>query len=131
MRVSDTERQRAIDELGRHLAAGRLDAYEYSARVEAAAQAAELVDLDRLLVDLPMLRIADPAETRRRAQGAGRGSGPGRRPRWQARLIVLVTVAFMAAGIVLAVIAQWVGLAVLFGAWMVGALQGWLLSTRR
>ncbi len=127
MRVSDTERQRAIDELGRHLAAGRLDADEYMARVEAAALAVELDDLDRLLVDLPMLRIADPGTRRRVAPG----TRPGGRPRWRARLIVLATVVVLAAGIVLAVVAQWLALLALLGAWMIGAVQGRLLSTRR
>jgi hypothetical protein len=127
MRVSDTERQRAIDELGRHLAAGRLDADEYTARVEAAAVAVDLGDLDRLLGDLPMLRIADPGRARR-VTPTGR---PGTRPRWRARLIVLATVVVLAVGIVLAVVAQWLALVALVGAWMIGAVQGRLFSTRR
>lgn len=127
MRVSDTERQRAIDELGRHLAAGRLDADEYTARVEAAALTVELDELDRLLVDLPMLRIADPGARPRVAPGAR----PGARPRWRARLIVLATVVVLAAGLVLAVVAQWLALLALLGAWMIGAVQGRLFSTRR
>lgn len=127
MRVSDTERQRAIDELGRHLAAGRLDADEYTARVEAAAVAVDLSDLDRVLGDLPMLRIADPGARRRGAADAR----PGDRPRWRARLIVLATVVVLAAGIVLAVVAQWLALVALFGAWIIGAVQGRLFSVRR
>ncbi|MDQ6837655.1 MAG: DUF1707 domain-containing protein [Actinomycetota bacterium] len=126
MRVSDTERQRAIDELGRHLAAGRLDADEYTERVGAAALAVDLGDLDRLLSDLPMLRIAEPGAGRRRTSA----STPGR-PRWQARVIVLATVVVLAVGIVLAVIAQWLALGALLVAWMVGAVQGRLFSTRR
>ncbi|MGI8750805.1 MAG: DUF1707 SHOCT-like domain-containing protein [Acidimicrobiales bacterium] len=127
MRVSDTERQRAIDELGRHLAAGRLDADEYTARVTAAALAVDLGDLDRVFGDLPMLRIADPGARR----GAAPAVRPGARPRWRARLIVFATVVVLAAGIVLAVVAQWLALGALLGAWMIGAVQGRLFSTRR
>jgi hypothetical protein len=127
MRVSDTERQRAIDELGRHLAAGRLDADEYTARVAAAAVAVDLADLDRLLGDLPMVRIADPFG-RPRLPSTSR---PGARPRWRARLIVLATVVVLAAGIVLAVVAQWLALLALLGAWVIGAVQGRLFSPRR
>ncbi|MDQ6783553.1 MAG: DUF1707 domain-containing protein [Actinomycetota bacterium] len=128
MRVSDAQRQRAIDELGRHLAAGRLDADEYTGRVEAAALSVELDELDRLLADLPMLRIAEPGAARRRLPPDGVA---GARPLWRARLIVLASVVVLAAGIVLAVVAQWLALVALLGAWMIGAVQGRLFSARR
>lgn len=129
MRASDTDRQRAIDELGRHLAAGRLHADEYAGRVEAAAQAAEIADLDLLLADLPMLRIASPASNRRPSPGGDRAGGG--RPRWRSRVIVLATMVVLAAGIVLALVAQWLAVVALVGAWLVGAVQGRLFSTKR
>lgn len=72
MRVSDTERQRTVDELRRHCAAGRIDMDEYGRRIEKAMAAERLEELDAVLSDLPILRIADPT-----APGESAGRGPG------------------------------------------------------
>jgi hypothetical protein len=126
MRVSDSERQRTIDELGRHLAAGRLDAHDYAQRVEAAAVAVDLAELDALLTDLPMLRIAAP-DGARRARPPRVVGGMGR---WRAWVVVLVAVVVLAGVVSLAVAAQWVALAVLVGAWALGVLHGRLVGRR-
>lgn len=126
MRVSDSERQRTIDELGRHLAAGRLDAHDYARRVEGAAVAVDLAELDALLADLPMLRIAAP-------DGARRSRPPREAPTmapWRAWAVVVVAVVVLAAAVVLAVVAQWVALVVLFGAWVLGVVHARLLGRR-
>lgn len=131
MRVSDHERQRTIDELGRHMAAGRIDADEYTRRVTAAAVATDLAQLDQLLADLPMLRIADPSGSRRPAGGPDVAPGIAVRPRWRARLIVAASVVVLVGAIVLVVLAHWLAVLVLVGAWAIGVVQGRLSSTRR
>lgn len=126
MRVSDSERQRTIDELGRHLAAGRLDAHEYARRVEAAAVAVDLAELDALLADLPMVRIAAP-------DGARRSRPPretGDLARWRAWALVVVTLVVLVAAVGLAVAAQWMALVVLVGAWLLGAVHARLVGRR-
>lgn len=130
MRVSDTERQRTIDELGRHMAAGRLDADEYTRRVTTAAVAVDLAELDQLLADLPMLRIADPGGSRRRGS-AGASPGVAVRARWQAQVIVVASLVVLVAAIALVVLAHWLAVLVLVGAWAIGVVQGWLSSRRR
>ncbi len=130
MRISDHQRQRAIDELGRHLSAGRLDPDEYTARVEKVALAVDLAELDGLLADLPMLRIADPEGSRRPRLPSG-ADPAARQPMARARLIVVAAVVVLIAGIALAVAAQWLAVAVLVGAWALGVAQGRLFSNRR
>jgi hypothetical protein len=87
MRVSDSERQRVIDELRRHCGAGRIDVDEYALRIEKALGAATLQDLDQLLGDLPIIRIADPEGASRRLGRASTLTG-GRAVRNGARASV-------------------------------------------
>jgi hypothetical protein len=144
MRVSDTERQRAIDELRRHCAAGRLDVDEYAGRVEQVLAAGTLEQLDRVLADLPMMRIADPEGS----QGNGRHSfgrssaddtaEPGATPgttslagRMGASLLVILSVVIVAGAVLLAVLASWAWVAVLLAGWAIGLLQARLARRRR
>lgn len=53
MRASDADRQRVIDSLQRHTAAGRLTLDEFSERVGAVVAARTLQDLAATTVDLP------------------------------------------------------------------------------
>jgi hypothetical protein len=53
LRVGDTERSAALEALGEHLAAGRLDVDEFGDRSEAAAVAVRRSDLETLFTDLP------------------------------------------------------------------------------
>jgi hypothetical protein len=114
MRVSDADRNRTLEELARHCRDGRIDVDEYGDRVERALLAGELTELDAVLADLPMMRIADP-----------RSSSGGRSGRlWRARLVVVLAFVFLAGAVALAVAAQWVLTAVLVVGWLLGVLQG-------
>jgi hypothetical protein len=53
MRVSDAERQAAVDRLRGAMGEGRLDLLEYDNRLALAYQAVTYADLDRLFTDLP------------------------------------------------------------------------------
>jgi len=53
MRASDRDRDRAAAVLSEHHAAGRLDAAEFSDRLERAYQAKTIGDLEELTADLP------------------------------------------------------------------------------
>ncbi len=63
LRVSDEQRDKAVEQLREHYTAGRLTEEELSERVQAAYQARTGADLEALLVDLPRLP-ASPAELR-------------------------------------------------------------------
>ena len=56
IRASDDDRQRAVDLLGEHHVAGRLDQDEFTERMEAAYAAKTLGDLARLMRDLPPVK---------------------------------------------------------------------------
>jgi hypothetical protein len=114
MRVSDADRNRTLEELARHCRDGRLSVDEYADRVERALGAADLVGLDAVLADLPMMRIADP----RPASGARPAHG------WRVRLVIVLTFVLLAAAVALAVAAQWVLTVVLVVGWVLGVLQG-------
>jgi TM2 domain-containing membrane protein YozV len=53
IRVGTTEREAAIQALGKHLETGHLEVDEYTQRVERASVARTAVELDALFVDLP------------------------------------------------------------------------------
>jgi hypothetical protein len=55
MRASDRDRDRTADLLREHHAAGRLDADEFTERLEAAYRARTIGDLDELTADLPSI----------------------------------------------------------------------------
>lgn len=127
MRASDSERQRTIDELRRHCAAGRLDVDEYASRIEKAMAATTLEELDHLRSDLPMMRIADPAGSPRfRAQTlpamVGASGSAGRR--LSAVAVAALSVAVVLAVVVLSLVAEWAWAAVLLIGWMIGLIQG-------
>jgi Domain of unknown function (DUF1707) len=152
MRVSDIERQRTIDELRRHCAAGRLDVDEYAVRIEKAMLATTLEELDILTTDLPFLRIADPAGYRstngsartagdrgpaaaigaaardwadgRASGGFGRGASGAVATRLSATAVVLVTVAVVVTAVLLALALSWTWAAVLLAGWLAGVVQG-------
>jgi hypothetical protein len=131
MRVSDTERQRAVDELRRHCVAGRIDMEEYAARVEKALVATTLEELDRLRADLPMLRVAEPAGAggiwARPAPSTGRARVVGA----SAAVSVLLLVAAVLAAVVLAVAASWTWALLLAVGWLAGAAYSRARAGRR
>lgn len=84
IRASDADRDRTVNLLREHLAAGRLDSEEFDERMEQALGAKTLGELDRLMSDLPgidLYRLPDAKLTRRPMQAQ-----PARRHRnaWRA-----------------------------------------------
>ena len=143
MRASDSDRQRTIDELRRHCAAGRIDIDEYTVRIEQALTATTLEELDGIRADLPMLRIPDPG---------GRGEWAGESPasslpavlsrrgdheagsparRLAALTVAAVTVAMVVAAIILVFLSEWGWAAALAVGWAIGLAQGRMGPGRR
>ena len=58
-RIGDTERQKAMDDLGKHFAAGRLDITEYDNRLTNVAEATMMSDLIPIFSDLPAITNAN------------------------------------------------------------------------
>lgn len=139
MRASDADRQRTVDELRRHCAAGRIDVDEYASRIERALAATTLEELDELRADLPMLRVADPIGTSRlstlpatRPRGADKTAGEAAalKERALALAMVAVAVAVAVAVVVLSLAAEWTWAALLLAGWVIGILQGRLGRSR-
>lgn len=138
MRISDTERQRTIDELRRHCAAGRIDVDEYAQRIEKVMGASTLEDLDSVLHDLPMLRIADPTKPGERPSSGSLfepaalrdGTDPSARQRFVAGATVLLTVAVVVAAVLLLVAVSWGWALVLLVGWLAGLVQGTVIRRR-
>jgi DUF1707 SHOCT-like domain len=134
MRASDVERQRAVEELRRHCTAGRLDVDEYASRIERAMGAATLEELDQLLSDLPMLRIAEPAGLRAnsdRAISPRAGTDPGAdrsgrllESRLIATIVVLLSIAVVVGAVVVTIVGFWAWALVLVAGWLIGLAQG-------
>lgn len=136
MRASDDDRQRAVDELRRHCAAGRIDVDEYATRVERVLTASTLDEIEEVRADLPMLRVPEPsgagvwagratgagASTALRIEGAARRAGSHGRLRavFLAALAVMVVLAVI--GLTLA--AEWTWAVILVAGWAAGMLQG-------
>lgn len=107
MRVSDEERQRAVDALSRALATDRIDHEEFEARVARALAAESYVELGDVVVDLPVRAPRPPPEPRRydylpinarsaTAADAQRIAGEGLDPR-QSRSRAVVVMSLRAA----------------------------------
>ena len=62
-RIGDTERQKAMDDLGKHFAAGRLDITEYDNRLTNVAEATMMSDLIPIFSDLPAITDANTPAT--------------------------------------------------------------------
>jgi len=96
MRAGDADRTSVVEQLGRHLGAGRLDVSEFDERVIRAHAAVYLDELPPLLADLP----SDHPPAR----------SPGRPPARRDRA------ASIAVPIFLAVVITWSAVAVVYGA---------------
>jgi hypothetical protein len=66
IRASDEEREKAIDKLRSHAAAGRLEVEELEERIDAAFAARTREDLTALFTDLPRVRPSQGVTTHRR-----------------------------------------------------------------
>lgn len=138
MRASDEDRQRTVDELRRHCAAGRIDVDEYASRVERALGASTLEELDGIRADLPMMRVPEPvgggiwagSSPARLPAELPRGGGPdggpaaGSRTRVVAALVAAITVAVVLGAIVVGLVAEWAWALVLIAGWAAGVVQG-------
>lgn len=71
LRVSDQERERVVEEIREHFAAGRLTDAELSDRVQAAYQARTVGDLHSLRADLPQLPATRAEQRAELAQRRG------------------------------------------------------------
>jgi hypothetical protein len=89
LRASDAERERTVDALRSHAAAGRLDAEELEERLGRALAARSRSDLAALLEDVPETRGA-PAVARRRR--------PGKDPRALLAVAVLLVAIWAVSG---------------------------------
>jgi hypothetical protein len=134
MRASDADRQRAVEELRLHCAAGRIDVDEFGARIEAALAAVTIEELDEIRADLPVLPVPDPSGPFREGIVGPPPDGPGERPtvgrRASALLVALLTVSVVLVAIVLSLVAEWTWAIVLLGGWVAGALQGRVANRR-
>jgi len=68
-RIGDAERQKAMDDLGKHFAAGRLDITEYDNRLTNVAEATMMSDLIPIFSDLPAITDANTPVTIPHAAG--------------------------------------------------------------
>ena len=68
-RIGDTERQKAMDDLGKHFAAGRLDITEYDNRLTNVAEATMMSDLIPIFSDLTAITDANTPATIPHAAG--------------------------------------------------------------
>jgi Domain of unknown function (DUF1707) len=90
MRAGDADRQRVVEQLGRHLGEGRIDVGEFDERVARAHAAVHLDELPPLLADLP----PEPVPVRR----------PPASPAWLPRASVAVLLALALTWSVIAVV---------------------------
>ena len=110
LRVSDADRERVVDLLGRHAAEGRLTADELDARIDEAYAARTGRELERALRELPVERA---------------GPAPETTPRRRVRPALPVLALLAAAIVAVAVASEGEGL------WLVGVLAFvWLKAGR-
>lgn len=77
VRASDLDRQRVVEMLGEHAAAGRLTLSEFEDRASTTYRASHLSELDQLLADLPTTRLyRSRPEVNRRSEAIVRRRWP-------------------------------------------------------
>lgn len=141
MRVSDDDRRRVVEELGRHCGAGRIDIDEFARRVERALAATRFEELDAVRSDLPMLRIAEPRG--RTAVDTPSAASLKGRPLLERRDRVLpsvarvpssagvvITGAVAAGAVVVGLVGDWTWAVLLLAGWAAGLAQGRLRRRR-
>lgn len=84
VRISDPERERLVDELGRHLTAGRLTIGEFDQRVGEVYRSVTTDEAHRVLSDLPAAPPASPAPPPAPARTADRRLPLHQRIEWGA-----------------------------------------------
>lgn len=114
-RVSDADRQRVVEELRGHCAAGRLSIDEYAERVQEVMSAITLSDLAGARRDLPIVRIPEPAPSFTERPAVLR---PG--------VLLGVGAAGVVAGVAAAAALHWFWVLALVVGWLVGVGQAYL-----
>jgi len=76
-RAGDADRQRVVDLLGRAQAEGRLDLHEYDERIRTAWASRTYAELERVMADLPVERVAETAPARVRQDTGAPAHGHG------------------------------------------------------
>jgi hypothetical protein len=96
MRAADQDRERVVQQLGEHLATGRLTMPEFDERVSAAYEAKTYGALDHLLADLPREELARPAPAAAVAVGSPRrAKDAGAWSAWLAATVITVAIWLM------------------------------------
>lgn len=124
-RASDADRDKAAALLREHHAAGRLDAGEFTERLEAALSARTLGDLDALMADLPPADIYPLPDARLHRPGRGGPPRPGRSAQWGAGAGSLLTLTLMCL-----VLWGLTGRAYLWPLWLAGVILASRLASR-
>ncbi len=76
LRISDSDRERAMADLAMHYTDGRLEHEEYDERLDAVWTARTRADLAVLFADLPLSQASHPPASAGRTQQRGRGRVP-------------------------------------------------------
>ncbi len=141
MRISDDDRDRTIEELRRHCSSGRLGPDEFAERLQEAAEATALTELEHAMRGLPPIGFTRPGSPgpERRASGVGPDGGGGLGALGLGRsglghdglggvagqrLAALVSSVVVIAGVVLLLFSEWVTAVVLLVGWLLGVVQG-------
>ncbi|MCX2162214.1 MULTISPECIES: DUF1707 SHOCT-like domain-containing protein [Corynebacterium] len=90
LRISDQDRQQALEALGSHFAEGRLQLDEYEERASLAAEATTADDLNALFVDLPALKPNAPLMPMYSASEVERARINGGRPKTGIMLLTTI-----------------------------------------
>jgi hypothetical protein len=113
IRISDSEREQVVDELGRHLTAGRLTIDEFDQRVAQVYRSVTQAQVNQVLRDLPAAPTPAPREIRS-AQPARRRVPSHQRIEWLAWLaagslnIVIWGIISLATGVMIYFWPVWV-----------------------
>lgn len=94
LRISDSDRERAMADLAMHYTDGRLDHEEYDERLDAVWTARTRADLAVLFTDLPRLQAGHPPVSATRTQ---RSRGRGRLPLLPVLAVLIVLSALLHA----------------------------------
>lgn len=90
LRISDQDRQKAVEALGSHFAEGRLQLSEYEDRVGRASDATTADDLNALFVDLPALKPDAPLMPMYSASEVERARLNGSRPKTGIMMLTII-----------------------------------------
>jgi hypothetical protein len=112
LRISDADREAAVDLLGEQYAVGRLTKDEFDERSDAVWSARTRGDLAPVFADLPVRSPALPARTGRRPSPPAPRWAPPRTSRWAVPLLPVLLVL-----IAIAVVAQVPFLLLAIGLW--------------